>query len=168
MQNISLPATCFPSSLMACCWDEEVGERIGETLGEEAASMNVDVLLGPGLNIKRNPQCGRNFECFSEDAYLSGKMAAAYVRGIQSKGVVSCVKHFAANDREYRRMTSESVIDERIFCELYLGGFEIKLGANQREKAATELIALREDIVKDGGMASSILCVIYGMPMLRM
>ena len=77
----SLPATCFPSSsIMSCSWDEELGERSGEALGEEAASMNVDVLLGPGLNIKRNPLCGRNFEYFSEDPYLSGKMAASYVR----------------------------------------------------------------------------------------
>ena len=124
--NVSLPATCFPSSsIMACSWDEELGERIGEALGEEAASMNVDVLLGPGLNIKRNPLCGRNFEYFSEDPYLSGKMAASYVRGIQSKGVASCVKHFAANNREYRRMTSDSVMDERTLRELYLRGFEI-------------------------------------------
>lgn len=124
--NVSLPATCFPtSSIMACSWDESLGERIGEALGEEAASMNVDVLLGPGLNVKRNPLCGRNFEYFSEDAYLSGKMAAAYVRGIQSKGVASCVKHFAANNREYRRMTSDSIMDERTLRELYLRGFEI-------------------------------------------
>ena len=106
--NVSLPATCFPSSsTTACSWEEALGERIGEALGEEAASMNVDVLLGHGLNIKRNPLCGRNFEYYSEDPYLSGKMAAAYVRGIQSKNVASCIKHFAANNREYRRMTSD-------------------------------------------------------------
>ena len=124
--NVSLPATCFPSSsTTACSWEEALGERIGEALGEEAASMNVDVLLGPGLNIKRNPLCGRNFEYYSEDPYLSGKMAAAYVRGIQSKNVASCIKHFAANNREYRRMTSDSVMDERTLRELYLRGFEI-------------------------------------------
>ncbi len=124
--NASLPATCFPTaSIMACSWDEALGERVGEALGEEASSMNVDVLLGPGLNMKRSPLCGRNFEYFSEDPYLSGKMAASYVRGIQSKGVAACVKHFAANNREYRRMTSDSVIDERTLRELYLRGFEI-------------------------------------------
>lgn len=86
--NASIPATCFPTaSVMACSWDEELGERIGEALGEEAAALNVDVLLGPGLNIKRNPLCGRNFEYFSEDPYLAGKMAAAYVRGTRVKGL---------------------------------------------------------------------------------
>lgn len=126
--NPSLPATCFPTaSVMACSWDPALGERMGEALGDEAASMGVDVLLGPGLNIKRNPLCGRNFEYFSEDPYLAGKMAASYVRGIQSRNVAACVKHFAANNREYRRMTSDSVIDEKTLREIYLRGFEIAL-----------------------------------------
>ncbi len=122
----SIPATCFPTaSIMACSWDEELGERVGEALGKEAASMDVDMVLGPGLNIKRNPLCGRNFEYFSEDPYLAGKMAAAYVRGIQATHVNACIKHFAANNREFRRMTADSVIDERTLREIYLTGFEI-------------------------------------------
>ena len=122
----SIPATCFPTaSIMACSWDEELGERVGEALGKEAASMDVDMVLGPGLNIKRNPLCGRNFEYFSEDPYLAGKMAASYVRGIQSTHVNACIKHFAANNREFRRMTTDSVIDERTLREIYLTGFEI-------------------------------------------
>ncbi len=122
----SIPATCFPTaSIMACSWDEGLGERVGEALGREAASMQVDMVLGPGLNIKRNPLCGRNFEYFSEDPFLAGKMAASYVRGIQSAHVNACIKHFAANNREFRRMTTDSVIDERTLREIYLTGFEI-------------------------------------------
>lgn len=122
----SIPATCFPTaSIMACSWDETLGEQVGSALGKEAASMDVDMVLGPGLNIKRNPLCGRNFEYFSEDPYLAGKMAAAYVRGIQSENVNACVKHFAVNNREYRRMTSNSIVDERTLREIYLTGFEI-------------------------------------------
>ncbi len=126
--NKSLPATCFPTaSIMACSWDEELGELVGKALGSEAASMEVDMVLGPGLNIKRSPLCGRDFEYFSEDQLLAGKMAAAYVRGIQSENVNACVKHFAANNREYRRMTSDSVVDERTLREIYLRGFEIAI-----------------------------------------
>ena len=122
----SVPATCFPTaSLTACSWDETLCERLGEALGEEAAAMGVDMILGPGLNLKRNPLCGRNFEYFSEDPLLSGKMAAAILRGIQSRKVNACIKHFAANNREYRRMTANSVVDERTLRELYLTGFEI-------------------------------------------
>lgn len=124
--NASIPATCFPTAAtMANAWNEELGERMGELLGEEAAAQGVNVLLGPGLNIKRNPLCGRNFEYFSEDPYLAGKMAAAYVRGIQSKGVSACLKHFAANNQEERRMVIDSVVDERTLREIYLTGFEI-------------------------------------------
>jgi len=124
--NPSLPATCFPTAAtIANSWDPALGEEIGECLGEEAASQGVGVLLGPGLNIKRSPLCGRNFEYFSEDPYLSGKMAAGYIRGIQKNGVAACPKHFACNSQELRRMASDSVLDERTLREIYLTGFEI-------------------------------------------
>ena len=124
--NPSVPATCFPTAAtVACSWDPALGEEIGRAMGEEAAVQEVAVLLGPGLNTKRSPLCGRNFEYFSEDPYLSGKMAAAYVRGIQSEGISACPKHFAVNSQELRRMASDSVVDERTLRELYLTGFEI-------------------------------------------
>lgn len=124
--NESLPATCFPTAAaIANSWDETLGEEIGEALGEEAQALDVQILLGPGLNIKRSPLCGRNFEYFSEDPYLSGKMAASYIRGIQGKGVYACPKHFAVNSQELRRMAMNSVVDERTLREIYLTGFEI-------------------------------------------
>ena len=124
--NPSVPATCFPTAAtVACSWDPALGEEIGRAMGEEAAAQEVAVLLCPGLNTKRSPLCGRNFEYFSEDPYLSGKMAAAYVRGIQSEGIAACPKHFAVNSQELRRMASDSVLDERTLRELYLTGFEI-------------------------------------------
>ena len=96
--NPSVPATCFPTSAtVANSWDPALGEAVGAAMGEEAAAQGVSVLLGPGLNIKRSPLCGRNFEYFSEDPYLAGKMAAAYVRGIQKNGIAACPKHFAAS-----------------------------------------------------------------------
>ena len=125
-QNPSEPATCFPTaSAVASSWDPALGEEIGRALGEEAAAQDVAVVLGPGLNTKRSPLCGRNFEYFSEDPYLSGKMAAAYIRGIQANGVAACPKHFAANSQELRRMATDSVVDERTLRELYLTNFEI-------------------------------------------
>ena len=124
--NGSMPATCYPTAAtIANSWDPLLGEEIGEHLGTEAASQGVGTLLGPGLNIKRSPFCGRNFEYFSEDPYLAGKMAASYVRGIQKNGVSACPKHFAANSQEQRRMASDSVMDERTLREIYLTGFEI-------------------------------------------
>ena len=126
--NASLPATCFPTAAtMANSWDEALGEQVGAALGEEASSLGVHVLLGPGMNIKRSPLCGRNFEYFSEDPYLAGKMAAAYVKGIQSKGIYSCLKHFAVNSQEERRMAMNAVVDERTLREIYLTGFEIAI-----------------------------------------
>ncbi|MBQ9189276.1 MAG: glycoside hydrolase family 3 protein, partial [Clostridia bacterium] len=124
--NGSLPATCYPTAAtMANSWDPALGEELGKHLGAEAASQDVCVLLGPGLNIKRSPFCGRNFEYFSEDPYLAGKMAAGYIRGIQANGVSACPKHFAANNTELRRMASNSVMDERTLREIYLTNFEI-------------------------------------------
>lgn len=124
--NASVPATCFPTAAaVANSWDPALGEELGRCLGEEAACQNVDVLLGPGINIKRSPLCGRNFEYFSEDPYLTGKLAAGYVRGIQEYGVSACLKHFAVNSQELRRMASDSILDERTFREIYLTAFEI-------------------------------------------
>ena len=140
--NASLPATCFPTAAtIANSWDEELGETLGETLGEEAMAEGVNVLLGPGLNIKRSPLCGRNFEYFSEDPYLAGKMAASYVRGIQSRGIYACPKHFAVNSQELRRMAMNAVIDERTLREIYLTGFEI---AVKEGKAKTIMSAYNE------------------------
>ena len=124
--NASIPATCYPTAAtMANSWDEKLGEELGEHLSMEARSVGVDIILGPGLNMKRNPLCGRNFEYFSEDPYHAGKMAAAYIRGMQKEGVAACPKHFAANFQEERRMSMDSVIDERSLREIYLTGFEI-------------------------------------------
>ena len=124
--NVSVPATCFPTAAsMANTWDVDLGEELGKALGEEAAANDVNVVLGPGLNIKRSPLCGRNFEYFSEDPYLAGKMAASYIKGIQSGGVAACPKHFAVNSQELRRMSMDSVLDERTLREIYLTGFEI-------------------------------------------
>ena len=126
--NKSIPATCYPSAAgLANTWDEALIEEMGEYLGLEAASEGVSVLLGPGVNIKRSPLCGRNFEYFSEDPYLSGKMAAALIRGIQSNGISACVKHYAANSQELRRMTNDSVVDERTLREIYLPAFELAI-----------------------------------------
>ncbi|MEL5991771.1 glycoside hydrolase family 3 C-terminal domain-containing protein [Microbacterium phosphatis] len=124
--NGSEPATCFPTAAtVACSWDEDLATEIGSALGREASSQGVGVLLGPGLNIKRSPLGGRNFEYFSEDPELAGRLAAAYVRGIQSEGVAATPKHFAVNSQELRRMVSDSVIDERTLREIYLTAFEI-------------------------------------------
>ena len=136
--NASIPATCFPTAAaMANSWNETLGEEMGKALGEEAASQNVNVLLGPGVCIKRNPRCGRNFEYFSEDPYLAGKMAASYIRGIQQNGTAACVKHFAANNQEERRMVIDSVIDERTLREIYLTAFEIAVKEGKTQALMT-------------------------------
>ncbi len=122
----SVPATCFPTaSAAANSWDVEMIEQMGRRLGCEARAEEVSVVLGPGVNLKRSPLCGRNFEYYSEDPYLAGKCAAALIRGIQSNGVSACVKHYAANSQELLRMTNDSVLDERTLRELYLPAFEL-------------------------------------------
>ena len=141
--NASIPATCYPTAAtMANSWDPELGEGLGQRLGQEAAVQKVNILLGPGTNMKRNPLCGRNFEYFSEDPYLAGKMAAGYIRGIQSNGISACVKHFACNNQEENRMTLDSVVDERTFREIYLTAFEIavKEGKTKSIMSAYNLI----------------------------
>ena len=136
--NASIPATCYPTAAtMANSWDPELGEGLGERLGQEAAVQKVNILLGPGMNMKRNPLCGRNFEYFSEDPYLAGKMAAGYVKGIQSNGISACVKHFACNDQEENRMTLDSVLDERTLREIYLTAFEIAVKEGQTRSIMT-------------------------------
>ena len=122
----SKPATCFPTAgTVANSWDPALAEEMGEALGQEAHDLDVNVLLGPGMNIKRNPLCGRNFEYYSEDPIVAGRMAAGLIRGIQSNGVSACPKHFAVNSQELRRQASNSVVDERTMREIYLTTFEI-------------------------------------------
>ncbi|MEK4149878.1 glycoside hydrolase family 3 C-terminal domain-containing protein [Robertmurraya sp. FSL W8-0741] len=126
--NESIPATCYPTAAtIANSWNVELGETIGDYLGKEALAQKVNVLLGPGINMKRNPLAGRNFEYFSEDPYLAGKLAASMIRGIQSHGISACVKHFAVNNQEERRMSIDTIVDERTLREIYLTAFEIAI-----------------------------------------
>jgi beta-glucosidase len=123
---ISVPATCFPTaSALASSWDTELIEEVGVALAEECQAHDVQILLGPGVNLKRSPLGGRNFEYFSEDPFLAGKMAAAYIRGVQSQGVGTSLKHYAANNQEFERMATSSNVDERTLHELYLLAVEI-------------------------------------------
>ena len=123
--NKSIETVCYPTAAaLASSFDRDVMRRLGEALGQECQAENVAMLLGPGLNIKRSPLCGRNFEYFSEDPTLAGEMGAAYVQALQSKGVAACAKHFACNDQETRRMSGSSNLDERTLHEIYLPAFE--------------------------------------------
>lgn len=123
--NDSIPATCFPSAAaLAASWDRELIRQIGVALGRECQAEGVSMLLGPGTNIKRSPLCGRNFEYFSEDPYLSSEMAAHHIEGVQSQGVGTSLKHFAVNNQEHRRMSTDAVVDERTMREIYLRSFE--------------------------------------------
>ncbi len=121
----SIHTTCFPcSTLIACTWDDKLQRKMGETMGDECLISDVDVLLAPGLNIHRNPLCGRNFEYLSEDPYLAGRTASNIINGMQSRGICACAKHFAANNRENNRLNNNSIIGERALREIYLRAFE--------------------------------------------
>ncbi len=121
----SLPATCFPSGAgLASTWNRELIREVGEALGKEAQALGVSILLGPACNIKRSPLCGRNFEYYSEDPYVTGEIATAFIEGVQSQGVGTSIKHFAANNQEHRRNTVDASVDERTLREIYLAGFE--------------------------------------------
>ncbi|MBJ7947352.1 glycoside hydrolase family 3 C-terminal domain-containing protein [Bacillus cereus group sp. N24] len=121
----SIPSTCFPSAVgLASTWNKDLIHEVGVALGEECQAEHVGVLLGPGANIKRSPLCGRNFEYFSEDPYLSSQMAINHVKGVQSQGIGTSLKHFAANNQEHRRMSVDAIVDERTLREIYLASFE--------------------------------------------
>ena len=125
MGEKSLPATCFPTaSCLASTWDVDLIRQMGIALAEECIALNVDVLLGPGVNIKRSPLGGRNFEYFSEDPYLAGELAANFINGVQSKGVGTSLKHYAANNQEFQRFSISAEVDERTLREIYLPAFE--------------------------------------------
>ena len=124
--SASVPSICFPTAVTtACSWDPDLLEKMGKALGGKCLNEKVGVLLGPGVNMKRSPLCGRNFEYFSEDPVLAGELAASFINGVQSRGVGTSLKHFCANDQESRRMNGDSVVDERALREIYLPAFEI-------------------------------------------
>jgi beta-glucosidase len=126
--NKSYPATCFPTAaLLACSWDEELAFKQGEAIGKQARAFGLSCVLGPGINIKRSPLCGRNFEYFSEEPLLSGRMGAGIVNGLQSQGVSACLKHFAVNNQEDYRFWVDVKVDERALREIYLASFEYAL-----------------------------------------
>ena len=130
--NKSLPATCFPTaSITACSFDEELIKEMASAIADEAINYNVSIVLGPGTNIKRDPLCGRNFEYFSEDPYLAGKLSAAFIEAVQNKGVSTSLKHFALNNQEYKRLNSDSLVDERTMREIYLKPFEIAIKSSK-------------------------------------
>lgn len=130
--NKSIESTCFPTaSALACSWDKDLVKELGVALGEECQSEDVSIILGPGVNIKRSPLCGRNFEYYSEDPYLSSQLAKNQIQGTQSQGVGTSIKHFAANNQEHRRMTIDTIVDERTLREIYLASFETAIKEGQ-------------------------------------
>lgn len=132
LMSDSLPATCYPTaSALASTWDTGLIRALGKALGEECIVLGVDILLGPGNNMKRTPVCGRNFEYYSEDPFLGGELAAAFIEGVQSKGVGTSLKHYAANNQEHKRFVIDAQVDERTLREIYLAGFERAVKAAQ-------------------------------------
>lgn len=123
--NDSIKAVCFPAGCaLASSFDRELAEKMGETIGQECQAENISTILGPAVNIKRSPLCGRNFEYYSEDPYAASEMSAAFIQGVQSKSVGTSLKHFLANNQEKRRMTNSSDVDERTLREIYMAAFE--------------------------------------------
>ena len=130
--NDSIKAVCFPPAVLsACSFDRDLLETLGETVGDEAQATDLSVVLGPAVNIKRSPLCGRNFEYYSEDPYLAGESAAAFIKGVQSRHVGTSIKHFAANNQEFNRMSASSEVDERTMREIYLPAFETAVKKSQ-------------------------------------
>ena len=126
--NDSIKAVCMPAACAtAASFDKEMIEHMGEAIGDSCQHEKLSVVLGPAVNVKRSPLCGRNFEYFSEDPYLSGEMSASYINGVQSRNVGTSIKHFAANNQEHRRMSSSSNVDERTLREIYFPAFEISV-----------------------------------------
>ena len=122
----SLPATCFPTGVtLASTWNKNLLYKVGKAIGEECNFYDINVLLGPAINIKRNPKCGRNFEYYSEDPLLSGYLASEYIKGVQSQNVAATLKHFACNNNEKYRFTGDSIVDKRALHEIYLKPFEL-------------------------------------------
>ena len=123
--NDSIKAVCFPAGCaLASSFDRDLAKKMGETIGQECQAEDISTILGPAVNIKRSPLCGRNFEYYSEDPYAASEMSAAFIRGVQSKNVGTSVKHFLANNQEKRRMTNSSDVDERTLREIYMVPFE--------------------------------------------
>ena len=130
--NDSIKAVCFPPAVLsACSYDRKLLEKLGEVVGDEAQAKNLSVVLGPAVNIKRSPLCGRNFEYYSEDPYLAGEAAASFINGVQSRHVGTSIKHFAANNQEFNRMSASSEVDERTLREIYLPAFETAVKKSQ-------------------------------------
>ncbi len=128
----SAPSICFPTgSALAASWDRKLLEKVGSALGEECQAENISIILAPSINIKRSPLCGRNFEYYSEDPYLSSELAASYIKGVQSQGVGTSIKHYAMNNQEERRLTVDVKVDERTIREIYLANFEVAVKQSQ-------------------------------------
>lgn len=128
----SAPSICFPTgSALAASWDRKLLEKVGSALGEECQAENISIILGPSINIKRSPLCGRNFEYYSEDPYLSSELAASYIKGVQSQGVGTSIKHYAMNNQEERRLTVDAKVGERAIREIYLANFEVAVKQSQ-------------------------------------